>query len=199
MSDKTSLRILVVAITAVAPVAHAQQQVDRALPYDYVFANLAITEIDSGGLEVGGSFALQQNFHLFGGYQDWELNDNVDRSILQVGGGYHWDLSPNLDLTVGVALAKSELDTPGPAEIDDEGLILSAGLRGWASSQLELSGEVLLDDSLGSDTDSVIEIGGQYHISDQLSLGGRVRVDEEETTLFIGGRFHFGRAAAAQP
>jgi hypothetical protein len=193
MTYKTVFSICAAASALVAPLAGAQQQTDRPLDYDYVFGSLAITELDSGGLEIGGSFALAQNFHLFGGYQDWELNDNVDRSILQVGGGYHWDLSQNLDLTVGLALAKSELDTPGPGEFDDEGLILSAGLRGWITDQVELSGEILLDDSLGSDVESVLEVGGQYHLSDQMSLGGRVRVDEEETTLFLGGRFHFGR------
>ncbi len=174
-------------------VAAAQQQTDRPLSYDFAYASLAVTELDSGGLEGGGSFTVAPNFHVFAAYQDWELNDNVDRSILQVGAGYHWDIANNLDLVVALAFADSELDTPGPGKIDDDGLILSAGLRGWLTNAVELSGMISLDDSLGSDSDTVLELGGDYHLNSQFSLGGRVRIDEDETTLFVGGRFHFGR------
>jgi hypothetical protein len=172
-------------------VAQQAPQTDLPLSYDYIFASLAITELDTGGLEAGGSFTIAPNVHIFGGYQDWELSENVNRSILQIGTAYHWDIATNLDLLAGIALAKSELDFRGPAKIDDEGLILKAGIRGWITNELELSGEILLDDSLRSDMDSVIEVGGQYHASSQFSIGGRVRIDEDETTLFLGGRFYF--------
>jgi len=193
MTYKLLIPVTLTAWLCAASAANAQQalQTDLPLSYDYIFASLAITELDSGGLEAGGSFTVAPNIHVYGGYQDWELSENVDRSILQIGGAYHWDIATNLDLLVGAAIAKSELDFRGPAEIDDEGLILKAGIRGWITNDLELSGELLLDDSLRSSMDSVIEVGGQYHTSPQFSIGGRVRVDEDETTLFIGGRFYF--------
>lgn len=178
--------------------AGAQQAGDRPLPYDYAYASLAVSELDSGGLEGGGSFTVAPNLHVFAAYQDWELDDNVDRSILQIGAGYHWDVADNLDLVVGLAFADSELDRPARRDFDDSGPILSAGVRGWASSTVELSGHILLDDSLGSDVDSVLEVGGQYHLDNRFSLGGRVRVDEDDTTLFLGGRYYF-RAGNRQP
>lgn len=174
--------------------AGAQQPTDRPLLYDYVFAGLAITELDSGGLEFGGSFTVAPNVHIFGSYQDWELNENADRSLLQIGGAYHWDISPNLDIVGKVAFGDSELDRRNRRDVDDSGLILGVGLRGWLRDEIELSGEILLDDSLGSDIDTVVEIGGQYFTSPDFSLSGRIRVDEEETTLFLGVRFNFGRS-----
>ncbi len=173
--------------------ASAQQTTERSHSYDYAFGGLALSELDSGGLEAGASVTLAPNFHVFASYQDWEINDNVDRTILQVGAGYHWDIAPNLDLVVSLAFADSELDTPGPGEIDDDGPIFGAGLRGWLSNEVEYSAEVLFDDSLGSDVDSVLQLGGEYHLNPQFSLGGRVRIDEEETTFFFGGRYYFGR------
>jgi hypothetical protein len=173
--------------------AFAQGTTDRPLSYDYVFSSLALTELDAGGLEIGGSFSLAPNVHAFASYQDWELNQNVDRSILQVGVSYHWDLSANLDLVASVAFADSELDFPGPSKIDDDGLILGFGLRHWLSDSVEAYADILLDDSLGRNVDSVLRLGGEYHINPQFSIGGRVRVDEDETTLFLGGRFYFGR------
>lgn len=174
------------------PLAQAQQSADKPSSYDFAFGSLAMTELDSGGLEIGGSFSLAPQVYLFGSYQDWEIGEVVDRSILRVGGGYYWDISENLDLDVGAALADSELNRPGP-DIDDDGLILHAGLRGWASPVVELSSFIFVDDSLGSDAETVIEVGGQYFTRNNFSWGGRVRVDEDDTTLFFGVRFYFNR------
>ena len=192
MRIKTVAPLSLIALTLAASVSNAQQTTDRPLSYDYAYGSLAITELDSGGLEGGGSFTIAPNIHVFASYQDWELSNNADRSILQVGAGYHWDIANNLDLIVALAYADSELDPPGPGKVDDSGAILSAALRGWLTNSVELSGAILLDDSLGSDVNSVLEIGGDYYLSNQFSVGGRVRVDEDETTLFVGGRYHFG-------
>jgi hypothetical protein len=176
-----------------ASTAFAQGTTDRPFSYDYLTGGLALTELDAGGLEIGGSFSLSPNVHTFASYSDWEINQNVDRSILQLGAGYHWDLSPNLDLVATIAYADSKLDRPGPSDIDDDGLILGIGLRNWLSDSVETYADFLLDDSLGRNVDSVLRLGGEYHINPQFSIGGRVRVDEDETTLFLGGRFYFGR------
>jgi len=176
-----------------ASVVCAQQTQDRPLSYDYVHAALTATELDTGGFEGGGSFTIAPNVHVFASYQDWEFDNNIDRSTLQVGAGYHWDISNNLDLILTAAYADSELDPPGPGKTDDSGPILSAGLRGWLTNAVEATATLLLDDSLGSDLDSVLELGGEYYLSDQFSLGGRVRLDEDDAALFFGGRFHFGR------
>jgi hypothetical protein len=193
MTNKKLIELLSLTPFFGVPAAFAQQQADRPLPYDFAHASIAVTELDSGGLEGGVSFTVAPNLHVFASYQDWEVNNNVDRSILQVGAGYHWDIAENLDLVVSVAFADSEIDPPGPAKRDDTGPILSAGLRGWLTNAVELSGTILVDDSLNPGSDTVLELGGQYYMSDQFSLGGRARIDENETTLFFGGRFYFGR------
>ncbi len=176
-----------------ASMAFAQATTDRPLSYDYLSGGLALTELDAGGLEIGGSFSLSPNVHAFASYQDWEQNQNIDRSILQLGAGYHWDLSPNLDLVATIAYADSELDFPGPGKVDDDGLILGVGLRHWLSDLVETYADFLLDDSLDRNVDSVLRFGGEYHINPQFSIGGRVRIDEDEATVFFGGRFYFGR------
>jgi len=171
--------------------AAAQERDFGPLTYDYVIANLGLTALDNGGIELGGSVAVADRVHVFGGYQDWELGSGADRSILQLGAGYRWDLAPNLDLAARVALASSDLDRRQQLDLDDEGLIVSGLLRGWIADRVELSGELLLDDSLGSDVETVLEFGGQYYVNDEFSVGGRIRVDEDETSLFLGGRFYF--------
>jgi hypothetical protein len=180
---------------SLAAASAAAQEANRPLPYDYVFANYALTELDSGGIELGGSIEVANRIHVFGAYQDWEVDDDFDRTAFHVGGGYHWSLSPRTDLVAKLAYANTELDLQNQSpDLDEEGLILSGEIRSWVGERLELSGELFLDDSL-DDLETVLELGAQFHRKNTLSLGGRLRIDEEDTTLLLGARFYFGPSA----
>lgn len=183
---------LLVPMAAVSPFAAVRAQGFGPLPYDYFAANLALTDLDSGGIELAGSMEIVDRVVVFAGYQDWELSEHFDRKTLQIGGGYRWDLRPNLDFVARAAFADNEIDPPGRAEFDDEGLVVSGEFRGWLTRSIELLGVVALDNSIGSNTETIVEFGGQYHRRGNASFGGRLRVDEDETTLFIGVRYYFG-------
>jgi hypothetical protein len=173
----------------------AAQETNRPLPYDYVFANYALTELDSGGVELGGSIEVARRIHVFGAYQDWEVDDDFDRTAFHVGGGYHWTLSPRVDFVAKLAYVNTELDLSNQAsDLDEEGLFVSGEIRSWVGQRIELSGELFLDDSL-DDLETVVELGAQFHRKNTRSLGGRLRVDEEDTTLLLGARFYFGPSA----
>jgi hypothetical protein len=170
------------------------QEANRALPYDYVFANYAMAELDSGGVELGGSIEVASRIHVFGAYQDWEVDD-FDRTAFHLGGGYQWALSPRTDFVVKLAYAQTDLDLSSEApNLDEEGLFVSGEIRSWVGDRLELSGELFLDDSL-DDLETVIELGAQFHRRNTLSFGGRLRVEEDDTTLLLGARFYFGPSA----
>lgn len=171
--------------------AQVQQQGYGPFPYNHAYVNYAMTELSSGGYEIGGSVDVANRIHAFASYQDWELSRNVDRRTIQLGAGYRWALSPNVDAIGHLAWADNRIRRPGP-NLDDEGLIAGGTLRGWASRNLELSGSVLLDSSIGSGVDPVLEFGGQYYFNGSFSLGGRIRMDEDDSTVFLGGRYHFG-------
>ncbi len=98
-----------------------------------------------------------------------------------------------MDIVGKVTIGNSEIERRNRFDFDETGLILGVGLRGWVRDDIELSSEVLLDDTVGSDIDTVVVLGGQYLTSPEFSLGGRIRIDEEETTLFLGLRYSFGR------
>lgn len=194
-----------VALLIAGSVCHGQQAAGQQptdfgpLPYDYFTGNLVLTELDEQGLEIGASFEVANRVHVFADYRDYELGGAFDRSTLQLGGGYRWDLSPNLDLVAKLAFADNEVDRPGPlGDIEDDGLIVSGQLRTWVSRDVELSGELFLDDSFGGDMETVLEFGGQYYMQNNLSVGGRVRVDEDDTVLFLGARFYFGDSARSR-
>jgi hypothetical protein len=180
---------------ALAATSAAAQEANRALPYDYVFASYAMSELDSGGVELGGSIEVASRIHVFGAYQDWEVDDDFDRTAFHVGGGYHWTLAPRIDFVAKLAYAQTELDFSSQApDLDEEGLLVSGEIRSWVGQRMELSGELFLDDSL-DDLESVVELGAQFHRKNTLSLGGRLRVEEKEITLLLGARFYFGPSA----
>jgi hypothetical protein len=180
---------------ALAAASAAAQEANRPLPYDYVFANYAMTELDSGGVELGGSIEVASRIHVFGGFQDWEVDDEFDRTAFNVGGGYHWTLSPRTDFVAKLAYAQTDLDFSNQAsDLNEEGLIASGEIRAWVGQSLELSGELFLDDSL-DDLETVVELGAQLHRKSTLSLGGRLRIDEDDTALLLGARFYFGPSA----
>lgn len=182
-------------VAALAATSAAAQEANRPVPYDYVFANYALTELDSGGVEVGGSIEVASRIHVFGAYQDWEVDDDFDRTAFHVGGGYHWTLSPRADFVAKLAYAKTELDLSSSAsDLDEEGLIVSGEIRSWVGQRLELSGELFLDDSL-DDLETVVELGVQFHRKSTLSFGGRLRIDEDDTAVLLGARFYFGPSA----
>jgi hypothetical protein len=171
------------------------QEANRALPYDYVFANYAMAELDAGGLELGGSIEVANRIHVFGTYQDWEGDDDFERTAFYLGGGYHWTLSPRTDFVAKLAYAQTELELSSQAsDLDEEGLIVSGEIRSWVGERLELSGELFIDDSL-DDLETVVELGAQFHRKNTLSFGGRLRVEEDDTTLLLGARFYFGPSA----
>jgi hypothetical protein len=77
-------------------------------------------------------------------------------------------------------------------DTDEDGLILGGHIRGWLTQRLELNGTVWLDDSTGSGTETVLEFGGQFFHETNWSYGGRLRIDDNDSVLFLGVRFYFG-------
>jgi hypothetical protein len=179
--------------TAYAQPAQAQAQSATPFPYTFAYVNYAMTDVSSNGFEIGGSIEVTDEIHAFLAYQDWEFSNNFDRRTWQLGAGYRWALSPNADVIAHAAWGDTRIRRPGPPpNIDNSGLIIGGTIRGRAAENLELVGSILLDNSVRSGVDAVLEFGGQYYFNSAFSLGGRIRLDEDDSTLFLGGRYHFG-------
>lgn len=173
-----------------AVTAHSQEPTAQPFSYDYAHASYAASDLSSGGYELGAAIEVARNIHAFTAYQDWKIRNNWDRSTFQVGAGHRWGISPTADVVAHLAYADTRIRRPGP-NLSNDGFIVGGTVRSWAGRNLELSGSVLLDGSVRSGTDAVLEFGGQYYINGAFSLGGRLRLDEDDSTLFIGGRYHF--------
>jgi hypothetical protein len=161
------------------------------LRWDYVAAGVIAAELDRIGYEIEGSIAVTPDIIVAGGYRDFDPGERIDRRTAHIGVGYRWNLRPNLDILASISYADNEIDNPAQT-VDEEGLVLGGQIRGWLTRRIELSGAVLLDNSLGSSTEVVVEFGGQFHRGRNLSFGARVRAEEGDEVVIGGVRFYFG-------
>lgn len=186
-------------IALVLPSAAYSQDQPIPLRYDYVGASLAFPELDEIGIWLEGSTTVARDLVVFGQYFNYDPNDRFKQSTLQIGVGHIWPLRANIDFIASISYSANDIDTPGRGEIEEEGVVFGGQLRGWATDRLELSGGLMLDNSLGSSTDTVVELGVQYLTEDRLSYGGRIRIDEDDSTVSMGLRFYFGASRRPLP
>ena len=179
-------------LLVLSPVTALAQAGFGSLRYDYVSANLVLTEIDEIGFEFEGSTAVTDDLVVFGRFFDFEQGNGVERELLQIGVGHVWNIRPSIDFIGSIAYGDNAIRAPGREQDDEEGLMVGAHLRGWVTARVELNGGAFLDNSAGSSTDTVLELGMQYFHAANWSFGGRIRSDDEDTALFLGIRFYFG-------
>lgn len=179
------------------PAATLAQDDFGALRYDFVTANLVVPELDAIGFELEGSTAVTEDLVVFGRFFDFEPVNGVERELLQIGVGRVWHIRPSIDFMGSISYGDNELTLPGRRKADEEGLLIGIHVRGWATARIELNGAAILDNSAGSSTDTVLELGLQYFRAANWSYGGRLRNDDEDSALFIGVRFYFGASRAA--
>ena len=87
-----------------------------------------------------------------------------------------------------VSRAPTIYDTPFGSE-DETGFAISAGTRGLITSQFEVRGSVNhinLDNS-----DTFIEIAGDYHFTDVFSAGLTLEVAGDTDVISVGARWFF--------
>ena len=185
--------VLVVLLLAFAASASAKD-------FDYNFFQLSYgnveyddVNVDGDGFGLSGSYAINEDFHIFGGYQAAGLDFGIDATSLGAGLGWHTTLSPVVDLVASVSYQYVELDASGFGSVDDNGLGLGVGLRFAASELLELNAGISYVDFSDSDGDTGFGVGGLYSFTDAFALGLSADWSDDASSYTLSGRFYFGR------
>ena len=184
--------LLLLAALSIQTTAAAQTG-QQKLPSDlsYTFAEFRFVDVDvSGGdgFRLAGSYELDGQWILVGALTALDFNNNVDSTLLEIGGGYVWDYSDNFDLVSTLRLVRAEVDTPG-GDSDDSGFAFSAGARGFLAPQFEIRGSVNhlnLDNS-----DTYLQLAGDYYFSDQISAGVSLDFAGDTDSFSLGARWYF--------
>ena len=168
------------------------------LSYDYVEIRYLDTEIDAGGFcdidgkgfEIGGSLAIADNWHVFGGFQSLGFDFDVDGKSFEIGAGYMQPIAPAADVVARVSYVDGEIDTAF-GDADDSGFGIALGVRQAFGPSLEGSAfvkHVNLDES-GNETS--LALLGEVFPSEELAIGLTLEFGDDTTTWGIGARYYF--------
>ncbi|HEX2140337.1 MAG TPA: outer membrane beta-barrel protein [Woeseiaceae bacterium] len=169
--------------------------------FDYSFVEGSYGQVDFDGVDgdgmgIGGSFALTDSFHVFGGYETGDFDGGVDLNALELGVGYNMPVTDVVDFVASLSYvsAEAEVTVPGLGSIsaDENGYGLGVGLRGMATPQLELNGGIEYVD-LDSGSDTGFGAGFLYHFSESLAVGLSGDWADDVNTYALNGRFSFGQ------
>lgn len=170
--------------------------------FDYSFVEgyygqMDFDGVDGDGMGIGGSFAVTDSIHVFGGYGTGDIDGGVDVSGLELGVGYNMPISDAVDVVGSLAYISTEFEFSDPLlgslSVDDNGYALGVGLRAMASPAIELNGGITYADygDLGSDTG--FGAGFLYHFSESFAVGLSGDWADDVNTYALNGRFSFGQ------
>lgn len=165
--------------------------------YTYLRLNYVNTELDIGpvdvdgdGFELDGSFAATNNIFGFGSYSDVDFDFDVDASRLELGGGYRHAVRPRVDLVGRVGYSRMDLSASG-VDADDDGLLFSGGVRSRMTDRIE--GRAALNYRMmdESDNNTEFEFGGDFYVTQNVSIAAALCLGDDATTWSFGGRYAF--------
>jgi long-subunit fatty acid transport protein len=165
--------------------------------YNYFSLGYGIIDFDNvnadgDGFNLGGSYAINESFHVFADYSSANLDNNIDATGFGAGIGWHTSLSDVVDLVAGLSYEYVEIDVPGIGNPDDNGLGLGVGLRFAASDVLELNAGIEYVDLSDSGSDTGFGVGGLYDVTDAFSIGLGGNWSDDASSYTLSGRFYFG-------
>lgn len=185
-------------ISVILLVAFSASVSAQGLDYNYLQASYGRVDLDVAGLDVdgdgfgiSGSFSVGDNFHLFGEYQTADMGSGVDLSFLELGGGYHTDISPNMDVYANIGYIEIEVDSPGPGSADEDGFFVGLGLRGAVSEAVELFGGIDYIDFDDADSETRANAGFVLDLTDKFSVGLKASFWDDVDIYQLNARFYF--------
>jgi hypothetical protein len=190
--QETSMKMIFVLAGLLAHgIAIAQTAEEQEVDLSYTYAELRFVDVDArggDGIQFNLSYELENNWMIVGGLTALDFNNNVDSTVVEIGGGYVWHYSNDFDLVSTLRFVRAEFDTPGGGS-DDNGFAFSAGARGLLAPQFEIRGSVNhvnLDDS-----DTYLELAGDYYFTEQFSAGVSLEFAGDVDAFTIGARWFF--------
>jgi len=177
---KVTLGSLLLAATPLAALADD-------LNYSYVDLDYVETEIDGvgpslDGFALRGSVGFAEHWFAFGEYSAQSVS-GVDLDTYAAGLGGHYGLAENLDLVGRIGWTKAEVSS-GPFDVDDDGYLVDAGLRGRIGDAVELEGGARYTDFSDGGDATGLYVGGRFHFNKTWALGAEYQ-DGDDTSAIL--------------
>ncbi len=158
--------------------------------YGRVDLDDSLVDVDGDGLGVSASLEIDENFHVFGEYQTADIDFGVDLTIMELGVGYHTNISPHMDVYANLGYVDVEADA-GIGSADDSGFSLGIGLRGAVSEAVELYGGLDYIDFDNSDSETRATAGFILSLTETLGVGLKAALWDDVNIFQINARLYF--------
>jgi hypothetical protein len=142
--------------------------------------------VNGDGFQIGGSYELNDSFHLFGSWQDQSFDGGFDGNTLEVGAGWSHAFTDTLDFVGTLSLLDTEIE-----DFSDDGLALGGGIRSRLGESFELDAGLKYVDLDESGDDTGITVGARYYFNDSMALGASLDSYDNADTLRLGFRWEF--------
>ena len=178
-------------LLAALPLAsHAEDMSYSNIDLGYVNTDIDGVGPSFDGFGARGSVGFAEHYFAFAEYSRVSASGaDVDQTTVGLGG--HYGLSDNLDLVGRAGWFKADVSGGGFGGNDD-GYLLSAGLRGKAGDKVELEGSVIYADLGGNSGNSTTGVvAGRYYFTDTFALGAEYQHSSDASSYVVGVRFNF--------
>lgn len=191
------MRKFVWAIAALAGMASA-----HAGDLSYTYAEGGLGQVDMDSIDtgdayfIGGSLGFADRWFGFAEYSTSSFDVSgvsADLDEYQIGFGGHFAMTDSVDFVGKLAYVDESVDASAggvSASADENGYMLSAGVRGHVVEKFDLMGSVDYLD-IGDSTDTGLSLRGLYEFTDMFSLGARVGFSDDVTSYGMFARFSF--------
>ena len=174
---KLKFTLLAAGLFALGGAAHATD-----LKYDYLQVGYAEVDFDDVDedltcISIGGSFLVAEQVYLFGSYTDGETDrfagGRLETTGYTLGAGYRYGVGPQTDFNFAAAFEYADVEGTGGLSFlgsdSENGYSLTVGVRHLVAREFELGADVTYVDI--ADDDTILTVGGLWHINDQVALG----------------------------
>jgi opacity protein-like surface antigen len=156
----------------------------------YIRGEIEDFDLKGDGFSIGGSLEFGENMFGFASVNDIDYG-GISSNLFNVGLGFNWALSPNMDLVSGVSWERIEAKASGVSASDD-GIGVNVGLRGRVD-RLELTGTVKYSDFGQSSNGFTLGASGRYYFTDAFAVGPDISHNDDGTNWGISFRYDFGK------
>lgn len=158
----------------------------------YLYADFDDTGISGDGPGGRVSLELTEKIHLFGSYDEQDLDFGIGIESSKAGAGLAWPVNADMDVIGRIAYARRELDIPGVERFEDTGYSAEAAVRARVTEQAELEAGIDYTDFDEAGGDTSVQVQGRYFFTERFAAGGELLFNEAGLKVGIAFRYEFG-------
>jgi hypothetical protein len=181
-----STRLAAALAAAFAPAASFAEMSYSSVDISWIDSEFDNTDLDGNGIEIAGSYQLNEQFFVLGKWLEQDLDFGIDATFIEFGAGLRKPLQDDLDFVGTLSYVDVEIGNG-----DDDGLAVAAGVRAQLADAVQIEAMLRLVDYDDLDSDSGIVLTGRYYFSQTMAVTLGLDFTDLADSVRLGFRAEF--------